>query len=56
MNTDLRRFVLNYLRVVLGTSALVVAVAFVSIPWSLGRHPGEAAPTGVPSAAPRHMT
>lgn len=36
-------FLTTFLPVVLGTLLLVMSVAFVSIPFSLGGHPGEPA-------------
>ncbi len=41
MNTDLSRFVTKYLTIVMTTLMSVSFVAFVSIPYSLGGHPGD---------------
>ena len=41
MNTHLLTFIRQYAVVVLGTLLLVMAVAFLSIPYSLGGTPGE---------------
>lgn len=41
MNTDLHHFVTRFLSVVFATLMSVSFVAFVSIPYSLGGHPGE---------------
>jgi hypothetical protein len=41
MNSDLRHFIGKYLSIVFGTLLSVSFVAFVSIPYSLGAHPGE---------------
>lgn len=54
MNTSLRQFIGAYLGVVLGTLILVAFVAFVSMPYTLSRHPGEAPRGG--SQEMRHMT
>lgn len=42
MNNDLRQFVMPYLTIVLGTLMVVSFVAFLSIPYSLGSHQGDA--------------
>ncbi len=54
MNTSLRNFIATYLGVVLGTLFVVAFIAFVSVPYTLGRHPGEA--PAVTQPEPRHMT
>ena len=41
MDTHLLAFIRQYAVVVLSTLMLVMAVAFLSIPFSLGGHPGE---------------
>ena len=41
-------------RAVLPTLLLVAAVSFITMPYTLGHHPGEAAAS--PQAAARHMT
>jgi hypothetical protein len=41
MNSDLNQFVTKYLLIVAATLMSVSFVAFVSIPYSLGGHPGE---------------
>lgn len=42
MKPYLNIFVQDYLRVVLGTLFVVAFVAFVSVPYTLGQHPGDA--------------
>lgn len=55
MNTDLRNFIVSVLtRAVLPTLLLVAAVAFITMPYTLGHHPGEAAST--PRSLDRHMS
>ena len=54
MDKDLKVFWLQWLRVAAVALASVVFVAFASIPYSLGGHPGEMA-ARVPSGD-RHMT
>ncbi|OIQ69674.1 hypothetical protein GALL_487240 [mine drainage metagenome] len=51
MNTDLRHFVTQIFSIVLGCLMLVSFFAFVSIPYSLGAHPGEARVAQQPLAA-----
>jgi hypothetical protein len=41
MQTSLKLFIRQYLGVVIATLVPVVLVAFMSIPFSLGGHPGE---------------
>ena len=41
MNSDLRQFVTQFLSVVVTTLMVVSLVAFLSIPYSLGGHPGD---------------
>lgn len=41
MNSDLRQFATKYLSVVFATLMSVSFFAFLSIPYSLGAHPGE---------------
>jgi hypothetical protein len=55
MNHDLRNFIVTVVtRAVLPTLLLLAAVAFITMPYTLGHHPGEAAAS--PPAAARHMT
>lgn len=54
MHTDLREFLSRFCGVVAMTLVPVVFVAFLSLPLSLNRHPGE--PLQDPGAAARHMT
>lgn len=54
MHADLKNFVAAYLRIVLIALVPIVLVAFLTIPYSLGGHPGE--PLAQASNAPRHMT
>jgi hypothetical protein len=53
MNSELRYFISRFIGTVLLALAPVVFTAFVSMPLSLNRHPGEKAQVDVP---PRHMT
>jgi hypothetical protein len=53
MNSDLRLFLARLFGLVAMTLVPVVLTAFLTIPFNLGRHPGDAAPEG-PVA--RHMT
>jgi len=54
MDSSLRLFVRQLTRVVVAALVPVVLIAFWSIPYSLGGHPGEARSVGM--ATPRHMT
>jgi hypothetical protein len=54
MNTAVRHFVHQYLLVVLLALIPVVLTAFLSIPFSLGGHPGE--PRNGPAQLSVHMT
>jgi hypothetical protein len=54
MQIDLHRFLSQLLGVVAMTLLPVVLTAFVSMPLSLNRHPGE--PVQQPLSLPRHMT
>lgn len=54
MDNDLRHFLAQLLGVVAMALLPVVFVAFITMPLSLGRHPGEPAPQG--AAVSRHMT
>jgi hypothetical protein len=55
MNHDLKNFIVAVVtRAVLPALLLVAAVAFITMPYTLGHHPGEAAAS--PQAAARHMT
>jgi hypothetical protein len=53
MNSDLRHFLSPMIGLVAMTLVPVVLTAFLTIPFNLGRHPGDAPPEG-PVA--RHMT
>jgi hypothetical protein len=53
MHSDLRAFLARYIGVVLLALAPVVFTAFVSMPLSMNRHPGETAQVDAPL---RHMT
>ena len=53
MNNYLADFILQWARVVVMALVPVVLTAFISIPMSLGGHPGEAATRVV---VPSHMT
>lgn len=53
MHPELRRFLSRFIGTVLLTLIPVIFIAFVSMPISLNRHPGEPAPAGLPM---RHMT
>jgi hypothetical protein len=54
MNSSLRLFICELLGVVLAALVPVVLVAFLSIPYSLGGHPGEDRTATAPSS--QHMT
>lgn len=54
MNTDLREFLARLAGTVAITLVPVVLIAFLSMPLSLGRHPGE--PLPVANAPAAHMT
>lgn len=54
MQTDLHLFLTRLAGVVIATLLPVVLVAFLTMPFSLGRHPGEA-PGGLPVLL-QHMT
>ena len=54
MNSSLRFFIHELLSVVLAALVPVVLVAFLSIPYSLGGHPGEDRTGTAPSS--QHMT
>jgi hypothetical protein len=41
MNSDLRQFITKFLLIVAATLMSVSFVAFLSIPYNLGGHPGE---------------
>jgi hypothetical protein len=53
MNTDLSNFIARFVGTVMLALAPVVFTAFVSMPLSLNRHPGEIAAVDAP---PGHMT
>jgi len=55
MNHDLKNFIKTVVtRAVLPALLLVAAVSFITMPYTLGHHPGEAAAS--PQAVARHMT
>jgi hypothetical protein len=54
MDTSLRLFIRQYLGVVIATLAPVVLIAYLSIPFTLGGHPGAARTANAPVA--QHMT
>jgi len=53
MNIELRNFIEQMLRTVLMTLMPVVATAFLTMPMSLGAHPGD---RPAPVIGERHMT
>jgi hypothetical protein len=55
MNTDLQNFLRPLAQVITATLLAVCTVAFVSVPYSIGRIPGEPAVHAQADAA-RHMT
>ena len=55
MNHDLKNFIVTVVtRAVLPTLLLVAAVTFITMPYTLRHHPGEAAASTQPAA--KHMT
>ena len=54
MNTDLKNFVVAYLRVVVMALVPMVLTAFLSIPYSLGGNPGD--PYARAQSSDQHMT
>ncbi len=55
MNHDLKNFITTVItRAVLPALLLVATVSFITMPYTLGHHPGEAAAS--PQATARHMT
>lgn len=55
MNHDLKNFIATVItRAVLPILLLVAAVAFITMPCTLGHHPGQAG--AAPQTAARHMT
>jgi hypothetical protein len=55
MNHELKNFIVTVVtRAALPTLLLVAAVSFITMPYTLGHHPGEAAAS--PQAAARHMS
>lgn len=54
MNPDLRQFIAQWLRTALMAGIPVILTAFLSIPLSLGAHPGDPGASG--RDAPTHMT
>ncbi len=55
MHRELHHFLARLIGVIAFTLIPVVLTAFVALPMSLGRHPGEPAAT-TPIVMPRHMT
>lgn len=56
MNADLKSFAIEWVRVAAATLVPVVLTAFVSMPQTLGRHPGEPCATSACAELQRHMT
>lgn len=56
MQTDLSSFVSHLMGVIAMTLVPVIFTAFVSMPLSLNRHPGERMVAPSPSVAAQHMT
>jgi len=54
MNVDLKHFVQPLVQVIAATLFAVFTVAFLSVPYTLGAHPGD--PQTGQASAPRHMT
>jgi hypothetical protein len=54
MQADLRDFLVRFVGAVVMTLIPVVFIAFLSMPLSLNRHPGETAPGASPSFS--HLT
>jgi len=54
MDSSLRLFISQYFGVVLATLVPVILIAFMSIPVTLGGHPGERYAANAPIA--QHMT
>jgi hypothetical protein len=54
MNTSPRRFLFQLVGVIIAALVPVILTAFLSIPFTLGGHPGEPRPIGLSSAS--HMT
>lgn len=54
MDSSLRLFVSQYLGVVAAALVPVILIAFLSIPYTLGGHPGDERPASV--TAGQHMT
>jgi hypothetical protein len=54
MNVDLKNFVSAYLRVVVVALVPLALTAFLTIPYSLGGHPGE--PVAREHTSAQHMT
>lgn len=54
MNPHIKSFIANVLMAVLPTLLLVATTAFVSIPYSLGHHPGDVPAQGIATA--QHLT
>jgi len=54
MQTDLHDFLARLVGVIAITLVPVILTAFIAMPLSLNRHPGE--PATAPPAVPQHMT
>lgn len=54
MNADLKQFVQPLVLVIVATLFAVLTVAFLTMPYTLGTHPGDHPTEQL--AAPRHMT
>jgi len=54
MNGDLREFAFQWCRVTLSTLLPIMLTAFITIPVSLGAHPGD--PLSIRAGISRHMT
>ncbi len=54
MQADIQYFIQPIARVIVTTLFAVFTVAFVSVPYSLGAHPGD--PQTAQAAEPRHLT
>ncbi len=50
MDASLRLFISQYLGVVIATLMQVILIAFLSIPFGLGGHPGDARPASTAAA------
>lgn len=54
MDASLRLFIRQFCGVVLAALVPVILIAFMSIPFTLGGHPGDVRPAAAPVA--QHMT